>query len=43
VLHLGAPLHVDVQRQHVPALLALIAAFVAFIVVAFTGVGPSVF
>lgn len=32
-----------VQRQHLPALVALAAAFVALLVIAFTGVGPTAF
>lgn len=33
----------NVQRQHLPALIALAAALIAFLVVAFTGVGPTAF
>ncbi|UGS38904.1 hypothetical protein DSM104329_05335 [Capillimicrobium parvum] len=33
----------NVQRQHLPAIIALAAAFIAFLVVAFTGVGPTAF
>jgi hypothetical protein len=33
----------NVQRQHLPAIIALAAAFIAFLIVAFTGVGPTAF
>ena len=33
----------NVQRQHLPAIIALAAALIAFLVVAFTGVGPTAF
>jgi hypothetical protein len=33
----------NVQRQHLPALIALAAALVAFLLIAFTGVGPTAF
>jgi len=36
-------LRANVQRQHLPALLALAAAFIAFLLVAFTGFGPHAF
>jgi hypothetical protein len=33
----------NVQRQHLPAIIALAAAFIAFLLIAFTGVGPTTF